>query len=298
MNQSKAFLTSLIFAAAAMMLVYFYISEKEGEIKSEFGAEVTVVVAARDIREFVQLEPGMLSTRSIPSKFAQPGWVSSKEEILKNGAVAAAPFKQGEQIPLTKIIFQGAETGLASQVAISYRALSIPVSNVTGVTKLLKPGDRVDIVSNISYQGTGGQESEVKTVLQNVNILAVGESIMSNIPTVETKDPLTGEVQIKRLRGDRNYETVTVEVMPVEAQSLIYIVQSGTELVLTLRNPVDRVIASIPTTSVDEVLGPTSKKVTRNRPPPPPAYVPKVVSRLPASVAPNPWTQGGGPLVK
>jgi pilus assembly protein CpaB len=262
-NQSKAFLTSLVFAALAMLLVYFYVSEQESGLKAEFGTDVPVVVAAQDINEFEQIESGMLTTVLVPKKFAQPG--SNPDPKTFEGSVASAPFRKGEQVLTTKVLLKGAETGLASQVAISYRALSIPVNDVTGVTRLLKPGDRIDIIANVPYQGTNGQETEVKTLLQNVHVLAVGELIQNNIPSVFETDPLTGNRIAKNIRGSRSYSTVTVEVTPIDAQALIYVVQSGTDMFLTLRNPVDRVVASIPTTTVDEVLGPNSKKAARAR---------------------------------
>lgn len=284
-----------------MLLVYFYISEKEAAIKAEFGTDVAVVVAARDINEFEQLQANMLTTQVVPKKFAQPGSNSDPSVFLTSGSVAAAPIRKGEQILLTKVLLKGAETGLSTQVGVTKRALSIPVNEVTGVTKLLKPGDRVDIVSNVPYQNpTGGQDSEVKTVLQDINVLAVGEVIQNQIPSVFEEDPLTSTKRAVNLRGSRAFNTVTVEVTPIEAQSLIFVIQSGAELFLTLRNPIDRYVASIPTTTVDEVLGENSKKSRRSRP----SLVVEQSPRTPASTSrpitppPNPWSQGGGAFVK
>ena len=295
MNQSKAFLTSLICAGGGFLLVWFYVSDKESSIKSEFGNEVPVVVAARDINEFEQFQDNMLRTITMPKKFAHESYIKDIKDLTTSGAVAAAPFRTGEPVSITKVLLKGAETGLASQIAIAHRGVSIPVSDVTGVTKLLKPGDRVDVVSNVAYQGPNGQESEVKTLLQNVHVLAVGEVIQNQIPSVFEDDPLTGSKRAVNLRGSRAFSTVTLEVTPTEAQSLIFVVQSGTEMYLTLRNPIDRVVASIPTTTVDEVLGPTSKKAQKARPvyvAPPPRAV------APAPPPGNPWSQGGSSFAK
>ncbi len=302
-NQSRAFLVSLIFAGVAMLLVYFYISEKEAAIKAEFGTDVAVVVAARDINEFEQIQANMVTTQVVPKKFAQPGSNSDPGVFLTSGSVAAAPIRKGEQILLTKVLLKGAETGLSTQVGVTKRALSVPVNEVTGVTKLLKPGDRVDIVSNVPYQNkTGGQESEVKTILQDINVLAVGEVIQNQIPSVFEEDPLTATKRAVNLRGSRAFNTVTIEVSPLEAQSLIFVIQSGAELFLTLRNPIDRQVSSIPTTTVDEVLGENSRKArggARSLAAESPVRLPaSIPAARPATPPPNPWSQGGGAFVK
>lgn len=284
-------MTSLVFAGLAMFLVYFYVGQKEESIQAEYGSKVTVVTAARDINEMEQIQPNMLATTLVPKKFAQPG--SNSDKKVFEGLVASSPIRSGEQVLLTKVLAKGAETGLATQVAISRRALSIPVNDVYGVTRLLKPGDRVDVVSNITYRTPAGPEFEVKTVLQDVHILAVGEVIQNNIPSAFEEDPIAGTKKAVNLRGSRNFQTVTVEVTPQEAQALVLILENSGNLFLTLRNPIDRSFASIPTTTVDEVLGPNSKKaeMERRKAPPPP---PPVQIKAPPPPPPNPWQQGGG----
>lgn len=307
MNQSRAFLMSLIFAGLAMMLVYFYVSEKESTITSEFGTPITVIVAAKDINEFEEIQQSMLTTKVIPIKFAQPGAYNmiksgTAEKISQYtvetfvGAVASAPIRKGEQVLLNKVLLKGSDTGLASQVAISRRALSIPANDLTGVTRLLKPGDRVDLISSIQYKGTGGQEAEVKTLLQNVHVLAVGEVIQNKIPQAFEQDPLSGSRKAINLRGSRQYNAVTIEVTPQDAQSVIWALQNGSEIFMTLRNPVDRVIASVPTTTVDEVLGPNSKKAEKERAKflPPPKADNRPPTPPPAPPPPGFGTTGGG----
>jgi len=287
-----------------MALVFLWASDKEAQIDKKHGVDVAVVVAKRNINEFEQIRKEMLTVKLIPKKFVQPG--SQKRPKDLEGTIANSPIKKGEQVLSTKVLLKGAKTGLASQVAISHRAFSVPVNDVTGVTRLLQPGDRVDIISAIPYQSETGQEAEVKTVLQNVHVLAVGEIIQNNIPQALQKDPVTGKSKAINLRGKRNYGTITIEINPEEAQMLIFVMEAGAQMFLTLRNPVDRTIVSVPTTTVDEVLGPNSKKIRREiakkreeeaasaaarriqsvpslpRPPPPP---------------PNPFLQGGGSVV-
>jgi pilus assembly protein CpaB len=302
-NQSRAFMTSLIVGLLGVLLVWAYIQQEQGKILDEFGDRVSVVIASQDINEMEIVSEAMLEVRNVPRKFVQPGSSILKEGMEKEkafsaivGKVALTPIQKGEQILSTKVVKPGAETGLSSQVAVTKRALAIPVNNVTGVTRLLKPGDRVDIVARIVYRTPDDkQDSEIKTVLQNIQVLSVGELIQNNSSSVADTDPVTGAMRFKNLRGDRDYDTVTIEVTPVEAQLLIYTIEETSQLYLTLRNPVDRLPANVSTVTVDEVLGENSKKIQREKamraiasPPPAPVRAPP----------PNPFVKGGGSLVK
>jgi len=107
-------------------------------------------------------------------------------------------------------------------------------------------------------------------------------------------DPVSGSQRAIDLRNSRAFSTITVEVTPDQAQQLVFILenpQAAGGLTVTLRNPVDRVIASVSTTTVDEVLGQDSRKAeierARRRPAaqaaPPPRPAPP----------PSPWGTGG-----
>lgn len=289
-------MTSLVFAALAMLLVYLYVNQQKKNLQDEFGDEVTVTVAAQDINELEEIKAGMLTTVTVPKKFVQPG--SNGDPKTFENSVANSPFKKGEQILLTKVLLKGAETGLSSQVAITRRAMSIPVTDVTAVTRLIRPGDRVDVISKLTYpSGEGDSGEEIKTILQDVHVLAVGEMIQNNIPSAFENDPVTGNRRAINLKGSRAFGTVTVEVTPQEAQTLVFVMNNSSELYLTLRNPIDRQIASVSYTTVDTVLGDNSAKAAKERaklkpapaaaPPPPPP--PRPVN--------NPFLTGGN-LVK
>jgi pilus assembly protein CpaB len=293
MNQSKAFLVSFGAAALAMVLVFFYVNSEKQKIKAEYGTEVVVVVAARDINELQEIKREDLTTKVVPSKFAQPS--AHGDPRTFEGSVASAPFKAGEQVLMTKVFLKGADTGIASQVAIHHRALSIPVNDVTGITRLLKPGDRVDLIANVQYQTDDGVDSEVKTMLQNVHVLAVGEQIQNNIPAVFEDDPITGQRFAKNIRASRAFNTITIEVNPIDAQKIIFVVEAGASLYLTLRNPVDRLVNAVPTTTVDEVLGENSKKAeAARRPAAAPPAAPAPVRQAPPP--PPAFKQGGIPI--
>ncbi len=71
------------------------------------------------------------------------GSFSNMSEV--ENTVATVPIKKGEQITKPRVTYPGARTGLARQVSVGKRAVAIQITENQAVSKLLKPGDRVDV---------------------------------------------------------------------------------------------------------------------------------------------------------
>ncbi len=267
-NPTRTLWVSIAFAVFGMVLVYSYSQEKKAEYDKRYGSSKRVIVAAKDILEMSTVDETMLSIEEKPVDFIQPGAIETMEDAVS--LVAATPIKKGEQILGTKLLTPGPNTGLSLQVSPNKRAVTIPIDEVRGLSKLIRPGDRVDILTSVEYGRGGDQKREVKTILQDVIVLATGSHVTNNIPRLLEKDP-SGKSSFRNLNGDTSFTTVTLEATPNEAQSLIYIMSSAPgSIYLTLRNPNDRTRLTLGTTSVNAVLGKSE--------------VPEV--RVPASIAP------------
>ncbi|MCC6278194.1 MAG: Flp pilus assembly protein CpaB [Oligoflexia bacterium] len=255
MNQnSRTFWISIGAALFAMFLIYSYTQEQKAVYDKKFGSTKTVLIAAKDILEMSSIDETMVTQEERPTDFLQPGAVESPEDVV--GLVAATPIKKGEQIILTKLLAPGPSTGLAHQVALNKRAITIPVDEVRGVGKLIRPGDRIDVLTSISYGDGKNERREVKTLLQDILVLATGLNVTNNIPRILELDNFNGKPVYKNLNGDTGYSTVTVEVNPDEAQNLVYILSVAPgSIFLTLRNGNDKVLQRIATSTVDRVLG-------------------------------------------
>lgn len=266
-NPTRTLWVSIAFAVFGMVLIYSYSQEKKAEYDKRYGSSKRVIVAAKDILEMSTVDETMLSIEEKPVDFIQPGAVETMEDAVS--LVAATPIKKGEQILGTKLLTPGPNTGLSLQVSPNKRAVTIPIDEVRGLSKLIRPGDRVDILTSVEYGRGGDQKREVKTILQDVIVLATGTHVTNNIPRLLEKDP-TGKSSFRNLNGDTSFNTVTLEATPNEAQSLIYIMSSAPgSIYLTLRNPNDRTRLTLGTTSVNAVLGKSEPEV-----------------RVPAAVAP------------
>jgi len=268
---NRAMTLALAIAVFAVYLVYSWVSEVEEKAQKRFGTNVLVLKAKRDIKETETINETMLSLESIPKTFLEPAAVyfEKREEDQETktsikslaGAVAIVPIKLGEQISYNKITEPGIRTGLSPQVAPGRRAVAIPVNDQSSVSKLIKPGDRVDLIAVVDLGG--GKESKVaKTILQDVVVLSVGRNVTNNIPRIIEYEGQ--KERIRSLNTDTSYSTVTLEVDPAQAQALVLILNSGENAIsLSLRNNDDTERTNIGAYMMGDILGSDVNRIQR-----------------------------------
>lgn len=270
-NPTRTLFISLGAGIFAMFLVYSYSQEKRAEYDKLYGTTKRVVVATQDILEMSTIDDTMVEYKEIPVNFIQPGAITNPEDAVN--MIAATPIQEGEQILATKLLSPGPITGLSHQVAPNKRAVTISIDEVRGVGKLLRPGDRVDILATLESGTAKNRKTEVKTIMQDVVILATGTHITNNIP--RSLEVSGGDAYYRNLNGDTSFSTITLEVTPKEAQDLVFLqVNSPGGIYLTLRNTVDRSNRRTASSNINSLLGKVS--IPRPRPirqaavPPPP----------------------------
>lgn len=260
---------------------------------------VNVVVARSDINSMIPIDDTRIEVIQKPAKFVEPGAVTQSDLII--GYVSAAPIKKGEQILMNKLLSPGSETGIAIQVAPSKRAVSVPVNEVTGISKLIRPGDRVDIVAAVDVGKGATLKREVATIMTDVPVLATGINVVNNLPRLVEPDGNSNErLTITNLTGDTKYNTITLELDPKQAQDMIYLLASNPgSIFFSLRNPNDRQnLQRLPSSTAESVLGKPLVDLVPAAPvarPQPVAAPPSAPPRAP-SAAPKRRSGGFKPL--
>jgi pilus assembly protein CpaB len=232
---NRAFTISFVVAVFAVLMVYSYVTSTEEAFKQLYGVEKAVVVAKKNIKELDILDESNLTLINVPTKFVQPGSSPTINDF--KSALAIAPINEGEQITRTKVTMLGARTGLARQIAVGKRAVTIRVNDESGVAKLLKPGDRVDVLSTIDPSGSGNKLFlETRTILQDVLILATGKFVTNTVPGIYESDPFKQESKTKiNLQEYTQFANITLEVDPFQAQKLVFATKN-LDIYLSLRN--------------------------------------------------------------
>jgi hypothetical protein len=99
------------------------------------------------------------------------------------------------------------------------------------------------------------KKKEVRTIMQDVTVLAVGQNIVDTIPA-QLEEGSKDSFLINNLRKVYNFTSVTIEVSPSEVQLLIHILNVNPgALYATLRNPNDRYVNPLKVVDADDVLG-------------------------------------------
>lgn len=248
---TRAFMLALIIAGVAMFMVHTYIEDQKKVMIEKYGREVSVVVARADINELDLMDDTKVVTKSVPKSFVAPGAIQDPKEV--ENTVAAVPILKGEQITKPRIIYPGGRTGLARQVSIDKRAISIPITEQEAVSKLIKPGDRVDVLAAIDYAGRADLRS-ITTILQNVLVLSTGISMTNAIPIMGVKTPTV--IKKMKLNTYSQYNTVTLELTPYDVQKIYYVLRYTTgRPFLSLRNNNDLKNIRIKSTKIFDILG-------------------------------------------
>jgi len=138
------------------------------------------------------------------------------------GTVARVAMTAGEPVNENKLVKPGEGGVLAALLTPGMRAVSIKIEEKTAVGGLVLPNDHVDVlIVRTSRNKTGEEQTTPQTLLRNVRVLAIGQ-------TIETKDG-------KRTVDGR---TATLELSPEHAETLVHATSSG-EFVLALRSIAD-----------------------------------------------------------
>src|SRR3954463_10810190 len=219
----KALLVALSLGSFAGLVSYAAIRSQLNKVRSDWRT-VRILCAARDLPEGAELDRDMLAVRDFPVRFVTESFLRVRDDgSLKDDPVGQrlrAPLKAGD--PILASHFEGVkEIDLSSMVNPRGRAVTIDVQERNAVGLWVKPNDHVDVIG--SFRDAQTQSLRTVTLLQNVVVLATGK-VNAATPAVADQD--------------RRYTTVTLLVLPEEAEILTLAQETGT-LTLLLRNPED-----------------------------------------------------------
>lgn len=249
MRSRSAVVLSVGMGVLSVILMAVYISSREGQLL-ELSAMRDVLVANNDIVANTMIDERMLQRVQVPTKYVQPQALSDPREVV--GRVTAVPIARGAQL-LGTYLENAGRTALAYEVPRGRRAVTIAVSDVTGVGGLVRPSNFVDILGTFEYgrptgQGPSGttysdERTETRMLLQNVLVIAVGQDYQGDRPAPVTAGQAgslgeQAQAQASTIQRNTDVRNVTVLVGPQEVQQLVLAQRIG-QLTLALRSNLD-----------------------------------------------------------
>ncbi len=203
-----------------VMLITRYLSNVQAYTR-DLG-NVVVAKVAIPLGEKITTEHLMLA--SIPNGSAPEGAFRKIDEVA--GRVAITPIGVRETVTGMKLAPEGVEGGLSAVIPEGYRAMTVKVDDIVGVSGFVMPGSFVDIVAVIVPQAAQGAQSPgpiSKIVLQQIKVLASG-------PKLDSPD---------NQREPTNAKSVTLQVTPEQAERLSLAANEG-KLQLVMRSYTDQ----------------------------------------------------------
>jgi pilus assembly protein CpaB len=235
----------LLFGAAwiSALLLTWFVYAKTVAPKEE--KQVGVLVASRDMPLGTLLRPGDVRLVSYPERSVPKGVVFRTADAVSR--VLLVPMNTNEPVLTSKLSATTSAEGVSSTIEPGYRAVSVQITDVSGVAGLIQPNSRVDVL----FTRPGSMaEATTSTILQNVKVLSTGRLA----PAGQTVDP----------RAPRS-PVVTLVLLPEDAQKLELAKNEG-KISLSLRNPLDGSQASSTGPVTTEVLDPMiSARLARAR---------------------------------
>lgn len=209
----KVLLVAILIALIVTGVTYIYINYLANS-KYDSSEYIRVVTAIDDIPSYVKITKSMLSYELLPSEYVNEEAIQSMEDV--EGKMANTKLIKGEQVLLSRISENTDSANLAYRVDENMRAITIPVTEVTGLAGNLKAGDKVDLLIGYTDNiGAGGEG--IYTQLQNIKVIAVGNSVEVN---------------------STSYNSITLMVNPSQAELVAYAALHA-YIHCTLRNPSD-----------------------------------------------------------
>ena len=185
-----------------------------------------VLVAQRGLPVGTIITADSISFQQWPEELVQDAYFLDGESDINKllGTVVRYQISAGEPVTQGSLVSPGDRGFLAAALGPGMRAVTVPVSDKTGVAGFVFPGDRVDIVLTQSVKGEGAELKASETFLRNLRVLATDQST--------TQDKVDGKTVVRSSR------TVTLEVTPKIAEKVAVAQTIGT-LSLSLRSIAD-----------------------------------------------------------
>jgi pilus assembly protein CpaB len=226
-------LSAFVVAAGCAYLVFRVVGNRLGVAHQ--AATTRVVAAAGDIKLGTILSAGNLTTIEIAGPLPK-GAILKSENAIGRGVIS--DLYQGEPIVDSRLAAVGSGGGLAATIRQGMRACAVKVDEVVGVAGFVTPGMRVDVLmsGNPPGQPNPSDGTQVKTLLQNIEVLSAGTDIQKD---AEGKPQ---QVQV-----------VNLLVTPEQAE-VLSLASNQVHLQLVLRNPLDTKIVQIPGTAMSTLF--------------------------------------------
>ncbi len=238
---------SLVFALVVSS-VFYQMTSRSSTRKAEPTDMRDVVVTTRPLSVGALVKPADVKLAKIPAEGFPKGAYSKVEEVLDRGVISNMLLE--EPILDGRLAAKGSGLGLATEIPVGMRAVTVRVNDVANVAGFVLPNMHVDVL--VTGRPPGGDGDITTTCLQNMLVLSSGQTLQPDA------------------RGQAiNSPTVTLLATPDQAETLTLANVDG-HIQLILRNSTDATIETTPGRYIEELYS-THRRTPVNEGPDKPA---------------------------
>jgi len=214
---------AVVLGIIAVIVANAYLTGRERQMAASPQGMVRVAVASMPFNFGDEITPDKVKFVQYPSTSLPPGVHKSMAELLPEGKrrVALRPIMVNQPLLAADLSGGGQSATIAALLPDGMRATTVRINDVSGVAGFIKPNDTVDVLVTRQAIGPDGVRTEQQVtdvLLQNVRVIAMGQSMNAN-----RQEP-------------SSTQSSTLEVSPLDAQKLVLGQQLG-QLSLVLRKP-------------------------------------------------------------
>jgi len=230
--ERKGVLIPLVLAIGAAVVYLMVLTSREKQLAHSYE-NATVLIARVDIPERTLLKEDLVATQAVPRKFiAQDSFeIKAPSDIkLISNLVTRVRVPKGNQITKSGLTSLSPTAGLSVKIPPGYRGAVVPVE--TDLLRLIKPGDRIDILVTFdALMADNRKEKVTATILQNVLVLGVASDLGQGMTAQQFGEKAKDDQQ-QAAFAEKG--VLSVALNPNEAQYLSLAMKQG-EITVILR---------------------------------------------------------------
>ncbi len=213
MKRNMVPLLGIAFVVAIISTGVFYglFAGRMRSASSEMPGQ-SIVVAARNLDRGTVVQASDLRVSQL--KGSLHGSFSKVEDAV--GVTLLEAVQQNEPVLQDRVASSDSKSTAGGAIPAGMRAISLRVSESSGIVSLLRKGTRVDVQAVLERSGT----AELRTVLQNVEVLSVG-------------------TQLEPVGGNRPPAPVVTVLAKAQDADAVALADSSARVRIALRNPLD-----------------------------------------------------------
>lgn len=216
----RPLLFSILAGFLSTLMLQAHFKQKESELLKSVELS-PVLAAAVDISAGIAINKFHLIRTKVPSRFSAAGTMRSFDDA--KGYVTAVDIPKGTPILKSMLVPLGAKSGISMLIPQGMRAISISVDLANGVSGLIRPGDKVNVVTTIDVgEGQGGWKKTF-SIVNDAFVIAVDQHVLGR-PKLKNDTGRNNGLFTKLPAGlnSKGKKSVTLAVTPLQAQEITF----------------------------------------------------------------------------